>query len=88
MTWARDLLTSYTAQENHPLSLEITWAGRTAAAKELQTCGDLFIISPRHCARLSHRKIRNLRKVTFTAPVLSALGQTAELLRFRQKCLG
>ena len=65
---------------NPPLSLEITWAGRTAAANELQTCGDLHIISPLHCARLSRRKIHNLRKVTVTAPVLSALGQTAELL--------
>ena len=35
--------------------------------------GFVIIISPRHCARFSRRKIRNLRKVTFTAPVLSAL---------------
>ena len=49
---------------NHPLSLEITWAGRTAAAKEFPTCRDLYIISPRHCACLSRRKSQNLRKVT------------------------
>ena len=49
---------------NHPLSLEIAWAGRTAAAKEFPTCRDLYIISPRHCACLSRRKSQNLRKVT------------------------
>ena len=81
---ARDLLTSYTAQENlesSPFSGDnLGWSNCSSQRIANMTCGDLYIISPCHCARLSRRKIQHLRKGTVTAPVLPALGQTAELL--------
>ena len=43
------LLTQLKRIWNHPLSLEITSAGRTGVAKEFQTCVDVYIISPPAC---------------------------------------
>ena len=80
------LLTQLKRIWNHPLSLEIAWAGRSAAAKELQTCGEAgscILFSPRHCARLSRRKIHNLRKVTVT----SMWGYPAGWLQLRRFCV-
>ena len=76
---ARDLLTSYTAQENLESSSfsgdNLGWSNCSSQRIANMTCGDLYIISPCHCARLATTSLTN------SHPGVSHVPKTAMLSR-------